>query len=372
MRQAIALWHAGRELGQQTLLALGSCAEGEASFDLPALGIPILEASQIDRDSEGIVRIEPMQRRIAAIKDRQAAKAIDSLLRQFEPHVLHSHTSKAGWLGRKAGQRAAVPVIAHTFHGHVLRDYFPALFSAMLKRRERSLARISDLLFAVSESCAGELNALGVADHIEFLRPAVDCRALGTAGARAARQLMAVGDGALLGFVGRLVPVKAPLRFLDLLQAMPEAEGVVFGSGPLEPRCRAHPAGNRVRWMGSKTDLGRYLPGIDVLVMPSLREGFPVAGIEAAACGVPTAGFDVPGVRDLLAAADGSIGIPENAGLPGLVARVRELLDLPRQKRVPSRRDSLLEACRPERIAAMLEARYQGILARPKQGRGSC
>jgi glycosyltransferase involved in cell wall biosynthesis len=372
MRQAVALWHAGQAIGQQSLLVLGRCTADEASFELGDLGIPILQEEAVTAESAGIVQVDSLRRKISPLADRRAARSIQALISRFEPEVLHSHTSKAGWLGRKAGQRAAVPVLAHTFHGHVLRDYFPAVFSSILLRRERSLARITDLLFAVSDSCCDELVELGVAQEIESLLPAVDCRSFRADGRRAARELLAVGDQALLGFVGRLVPVKAPERFLDVLQAMPEARGVVFGSGPLEERCRAHPAAGRVRWMGSRSELGRYLPGLDVLVMPSIREGFPVAGVEAAACAVPTMGFAVPGVADLISAAGGRRAVPTEAGLPGLVAALGEMLELPPEQRAPARREELLSACQPERIATSLDARYREVLARPRPAQRSC
>ncbi len=365
MRQAIALWHAQRELGHRSLLLVGACAADEASFDLSKLDIPRLEPSDIHAGTAGIMQVTDLCRAPAPLRDRRAAQQLGRAIAAFAPEVVHTHTSKAGWLGRRMAWRAKVPVIAHSFHGHVLRDYFSSPLSWLLAQRERRYAKTTDLLFAVSESCRQELSDLRISERIETLMPAIDCRPFRERDRQGARELLDLSDQqTVLGFVGRLVAVKAPHSFLDLLARTPGALGLVFGAGPLEAELRRHGAASRVRWMGAIPDLGRFLPAIDALIMPSLREGFPLAGVEAAAAGVATIGFDVPGVSDLVRALGCGSLVPRRQGIDGMVTALRALLEQEPATRIGDRAEPLITACQPMALARALEDRYQQVLDR--------
>ncbi len=163
MRQALALWHEHAALGERTLLLTGRCGDDEPSFDLDASGVPRLSPSEAiarGRDAEGLCVVPSLGRAIRPVADLRPLRELLAVIRAVEPQVVHTHTSKAGWLGRLAASRARVPVVAHTFHGHVLADYTGGIAARILRGIERQLAGRTDLLFAVSASCESELRAL--------------------------------------------------------------------------------------------------------------------------------------------------------------------------------------------------------------------
>jgi glycosyltransferase involved in cell wall biosynthesis len=367
IRQAVALWHAHRGLGVRTLLVTGVCDPGEAAIPLAQLGLPILDA-RVTGTSEGVLQLPDLRRGLAPLRDRRARGALARIVAAFGPDVVHSHTSKAGWLARRAA-RGGRAVVAHTFHGHVLRDYYAAAVAFVLRRVERALAARSDLLFAVSPSCRAELAELGVApaQRITVLPPAVDTsRFSATTRAKARARLGAGGDQALVAFVGRLVPIKRPLLFAQLVGRLPLAAGHVFGDGPLRASLAQGAPANLVLH-GVRDDLADVMAAFDVLVLTSRREGCPLAAIEAFAAGVPVVGFDVPGVRDVLAEWGSGVLVPESAGVPGLAAAVRDLLaDRVRRELLVARAGAGLPRFLPAAVAAELQACYRR--ARAPQG----
>jgi glycosyltransferase involved in cell wall biosynthesis len=166
--------------------------------------------------------------------------------------------------------------------------------------------------------------------------------------------------------VGRLAPVKRPEHFLALVDALPEhVIGVVIGEGPLSGTVRAG-AGPRVRFLGATQAPERWMCALDLLVLTSVREGFPLAGVEALAAGVPVLGYDVPGVRDLVGGIDSTLLVPAAGGVDALARRVLELLEtgLPT---VPRSAAELVDRCDPARVARTLATAYRAALSEPVQ-----
>lgn len=335
----------------EALLAVGTCPPHEASFPW---------------DDPRIVRIEALGPEVNPLRDRQAAAALQDLIRRFRPDVVHTHTSKAGFLGRRAAQAAGVPVLAHTFHGHVLRDYFWPWTSAVLRAVERRQARRTQLLFAVSSSCRDELQSLGVGGgRMHVVPPAVELRDFQSGDRSAARRALAVEEGRpLVGFVGRMVPVKQPDLFATMARRLEGVAAVMFGDGPLLPGLRrAHD--NVIRFPGAVADLHRYLPALDVLVLTSRREGCPLAALEARACGVAVVGLDRPGIRDALGGGRHGRLVPPAAGVDGLVAAVQGLVADHRQRQdLVAAGLGGLERYSPARVARALLAHYSRALGR--------
>ncbi|MBI5850126.1 MAG: glycosyltransferase [Planctomycetes bacterium] len=369
MRQALALWHAHRALGVRTLLVVGVCDDDESALPLAGGGPPLLEldaALRAGRDADGICVLDALRRRVAPLRDVAALRALARLIASFAPDVVHTHTSKAGWLGRLAAHRRRVPVIAHTFHGLVLSDYAGPFRSWTLRRIERWFAARSDLLVAVSESCRAELATLRVARDVRVIPPAVATAAFARADKIAARRALDLPPDALvLGCIGRMVGIKRPALFAELLTRVPTAIGVALGDGPERATLRAAAAqlGGRLRILPTTPDPAAIVAAIDLLVIPSRREGFPIVGVEAAAAGVPTLGFDVPGVRDLAAACGGPDPAPESEGVPGLAVRVRAF-DAAGRPRLADRAAELVRACEPARVAEALLEAYEAALGR--------
>lgn len=363
-RQAIALWHSHRAQGVETLLVAGAVGEGEVKLSPDDHGVPRATG---ERPAAGWLELPELARGVDPLRDVRAQRRLRRLVRAFRPHVVHTHTSKAGAVGRRAAFAEATPVVAHTFHGHVLNDYFGALPSMLLRRLERRLAQRTDVLFAVSDSCADELAARGVAPRERFcvLPPAVaPARAL-TRGV--ARSKLGLGETAwVAAAVGRLVPIKRLDHFVEVVAREPALCGDVLGDGPLRAALAAHGAGacgGRLRVLGARPDAASLLTAYDAVVLPSVREGCPLVAVEAFAAGVPVVGYDVPGVRDALGALGRGLLVPVADGPGGLLAAVRRLRD------EPGLRAELIEAagvavprCCPDAVGAALATAYRDAM----------
>lgn len=366
-RQAIALWHALGELGATTLLVSGVVDAGETLLSPADHGVPRLSRADAVAAGEramGWVELPELRRGPGPLRDRRALAALRELVRSFRPEIVHTHTSKAGWLGRTAARAAPGARLVHTFHGHVLQDYFPAPLAWWLRRLERRLASRTDQLIAVSASCADELAAAGVAPRERFLvvPPAVPIAPLLTRGAARAR--LGVGpDERRIACVGRLVPIKRVEHFLQALARLDGVHGDVVGDGPslAALQTAGGPAG-RVHFRGALPDIAACLPAYDALVLPSVREGLPLVAVEAFRAGVPVVGYDVPGVRDALAAGRGVL-VPVAAGPAGLAEAVRDVLARPAAARHAAADDPFL----PSVVARTLWSVYRALLA----GRGA-
>lgn len=362
-RQAAALYRAHAALSVSTLLVVGRCEPGEAALPIDALGAPVLtfaEALRLGPAACGLVQLDDLGRGLRPWRDRRALAALRRLMAAHRPDVVHTHTSKAGWLGRRAAHIAAVPVVAHTFHGHVLQDYFGTARSWLLTQLERRAARHTDLLFAVSASCAGELEALGVAakGRIAVVPPAVEVELPAAGQRQRARQQLGLDAGTFVAVcAGRLVPIKRVADFVAAVQADPSLCGEVYGDGPLAASLQAA-AGARLRFRGARADLPALLPAYDALVLSSRREGYPLVAIEAFAAGVPVVGYDVPGIADALEAGKG-VKVPVAAGPAGLAAALQRLRGQPEvAARAVAAGRAALPAFAPRAVAAQLLLAY--------------
>lgn len=364
MRQAVTLWHEHARLGVDTLLVVGECDESEISLRLDKAGIPRLGLADIGAaDARGLLVLPALRRRPRPIGDLHAVRQLRHIIDVFRPDVVHTHMTKAGVVGRRAAAGRPVPVVAHTFHGHVLRDYYPRPVAGWLQHIERRLAASTDLLIAISESCAAELHQLGMQPRgqLKVIPPAVDVSRFAGVGRVAARQALGVNDDRrLLAFVGRLVPIKRVSRFVHTIGMMPEAEGFVFGDGPRRERARAL-AGSRVHFFGVVHHVERYLAAFDALVITSDREGCPLVAIEAFAAGVPVVGYDVPGVCDVLGPWGDGVLVPLASGATGMADALRSLLGDPvRRDAIIARARAALPRFAPATVAAELLAAYDG------------
>src|SRR6266568_2391790 len=149
-----------RERGYETTLVAGTLARGEDSMAFVADGLGV-----------EVERVEELQREISPWRDVLAIVRLARIIRRLRPHILHSHTAKAGAIGRLAALLAAdarPPIVVHTFHGHVLRGYFDPLRSWFFRQLERWLARTATALVAVSPEVRDDLVALGVAPVEKF------------------------------------------------------------------------------------------------------------------------------------------------------------------------------------------------------------
>ncbi len=283
--------------------------------------------------------IPELGRSIRPARDLTALVTLIRLFRRLRPDIVHTHTAKAGALGRLAARIAGVPVTVHTFHGHVLDGYFPPAVTRLFLGMERALARRTDRLVTVSPRLRAELLAMGIGrpEQVTVIPLGLDLERFRRARPEQPALRVSLGLRAevpLLGIVGRLVPIKdhaTLFRALALLDAHgPPAHLVVVGDGEerrrLEALANRLDLGARIHFLGWRTDLETILKELDVVVCASRNEGTPVALIEAMAAGVPVLSTDVGGVADLVA--HGETGWLVRPGdPPSLAEAIRHLLD---------------------------------------------
>jgi glycosyltransferase involved in cell wall biosynthesis len=294
------------KLGYETTLVAGRVGEGEGSMEYFAdeLGVRPLYVDELQRD-------------ISAAPDAAAVRRLVQLIRQLRPDVLHTHTAKAGAVGRVAALLSGVtrpPVIVHTFHGHVLRGYFTPGRARAFQQIERTLARSSDALIAVSPQVRDDLVELEVApkSKIAVIRLGLDLerRVATPPDARCmVRAELDVPDSAfLICWLGRMTEIK---RADDLLAAFARmrARGIdaylaLIGDGPLrdplERTANRLGLADRARFVGFRESVAGFYAAADALALTSANEGTPVTVIEALAAGRPVVATDVGGVRDVV------------------------------------------------------------------------
>jgi glycosyltransferase involved in cell wall biosynthesis len=234
--------------------------------------------------------------------------------------------------------RSRPPIIVHTFHGHVLRGYFGRFWTGFFRLLERLLARITDVLVAVSPEVRDELVALGVAPASKFrvirLGIELDTRVAldGTAGAET-RRVMGIPDHRfVVGWIGRMTGVKRTDVVLRGLRALRD-EGVdavlcMVGDGPdrngVEELAVELGIVRHCLFPGYQEDVGPFFAAFDVFVLPSGNEGTPVTAIEALASGCPVVATRVGGVPDVVD--DGIDGfLVEPGAVAELASRLAEL-----------------------------------------------
>lgn len=287
-------------------------------------------------DPEVEVRRVPLVRELSAPTDVRALDAVRKLMIAQRPAIVHTHTAKAGSIGRLAAMSLRRrPLTVHTFHGHVLRGYFGRPTQRAIVAAETWLAGHTDLLIAVSEEVRDELLALGVGDRhrFEVVPLGLDLESFLRLNGRSGllRERLQIDDRTpLLGIVGRLVPVKDHATMLRALALLPGVHLAVLGDGDqrdlLEALAHDLGVGKRVHFTGWWHDVPGAVSDLDVVVLSSRNEGTPVALIEASAGARPVVATDVGGVPSVVE--DGVTGRLVPAGDHAAIAlRVSELLD---------------------------------------------
>jgi glycosyltransferase involved in cell wall biosynthesis len=288
------------------------------------------------------VRIEPSL--VAPISPRQDLIALRRLRELFSARhfdVVHTHSAKAGAVGRLAAYQCGVPVIAHSYHGFPFHEFQGRARRGAYVAIERRLARMTDVVLCIGAGVATEALRRGLADSttLRVVTPVVESRVVPATAAsrRAARQELRLPEGAeVVGTVGRLDYQKAPEQFVEAIAALrarrPRAHGVWIGSGPLlqetESRIRALGLDDHVTLAGERSDVPDLLPALDVFAMSSRYEGLPCAVVEAMRCGIPVVVPAVNSVPDLVV--PGETGVLVRPGRPReLAAALAGVLEEP-------------------------------------------
>jgi glycosyltransferase involved in cell wall biosynthesis len=348
----------------ETCLLTGATDETEGDYlDLTGRRVP------------NLIPVPALGRAIALRQDVPAYRHLARIIRTFRPDIVHTHTAKAGLLGRLAAYLNGVGILVHTFHGHVLRGYFSRPKQACFVQAERALARATTRLIAVSGRVREELLAMGVGrpDRFDVVPLGFDLSAFLQDGRPSGGIRRALGlspTTPTVGIVARLVPIKAHEVFLDMAAdvaaARPDVAFLVVGDGErrqdLEAAARSRGLGSRVHFLGWRADIDRVYADLDVVVLTSRNEGSPVALIEAMAAARPVVATRVGGVGELV----GDSGLLTDVDdARALALGVRRLLDdRAMAARLGQRgRSRVVPAFSRERLVADIDALYQRLLA---------
>jgi glycosyltransferase involved in cell wall biosynthesis len=287
--------------------------------------------------------IDQLVRPIRPDLDCSAVRRLTALFRATRPTIVHTHSSKAGIVGRLAARLAGVPIRVHSIHGFGFNAWQPAALRHALIAMERMVAPLTTHFIAVSRATARQGIELGIVppDRVtvirsgiriaEFERAARDQALRNGRGLRGDLGLPA--DAPLVGMVACFKPQKAPLDFVEVAARVaaqvPGATFVLVGDGELRraivARAAALGLGPRLRLLGWRRDVARVMSALDVLLHTSLWEGLPRVLPEAIAAGLPVVATGVDGATDILE--DGVSGIvcrPHDIG--ALAAGVQRLL----------------------------------------------
>jgi glycosyltransferase involved in cell wall biosynthesis len=358
------------ERGYETTLVAGTLARGEDSMAFVAdeLGIEV-------------ERLEELHREISPVRDAVAIVRLARLIRRVRPDILHTHTAKAGAVGRLAALLAGdarPPIVVHTFHGHVLRGYFDPLRTAGFRLLERWLATKTTALVAVSPQVRDDLVALGVAPRERFVvvRLGIELEQRVAAeqdGRGESRRILGIGpDRFAVGWIGRMTGVK---RTDDVLRAFRRLRdrGVdaclcMVGDGPDRPAVerRAHELGvmRDTLFLGYQEEVAPFYAAFDAMVLPSINEGTPVSALEALAAGRPVVATRVGGVPDVVR--EGEDGFLVEAGdVDALADRLARLAADPelRERLGAAGRARVIPRYSVERLIDDVDLLYRSLLA---------
>lgn len=353
---------AGLDKGRyETVVLAGRSDPGEGSLleDARSRGIPVIE-------------LPLLQRRIDPVTDARAFVAIYRLLRAGRYHLVHTHISKAGFIGRLAARCAGVPVVVHTYHGWVQEVHDENVAGRLLLACEKLAARTSDAVIAVSNSVVEDAlgNGIGTRPLYSIVPNGIDLTRFPRSGVPSDPRT--VEGKPVLGVVGSMTSEKGYEVLLDAMvevkRRFPKVQLYVIGDGPLrvdlETRAGQLELGETVRFLGRVEDVRSWLYAFDLVLQPSLREGQGLALLEAMAAGCPVIASRVGGIPDFVE--DQATGVLVSPGDSGALARaICELAgDEERRKRLAR---AGLERVRSgyslERMIGAVETLYESLLA---------
>jgi glycosyltransferase involved in cell wall biosynthesis len=326
-----------RDHGYRTTLVTGEPAPEEGEMDW------LFDEADVE-----LIKVPELGREIGVRRDRRAARALREIVERLRPDIVHTHTAKAGYLGRMAAHRARTPTIVHTYHGHTFAGYFGLLKSAFFRQLERRAAKVSTAIVAIGERQRrdiAEIYRIAPRDKVHVIPLGLELDPFLTLPIERdpstyRSQIDVPAEAKLVTIVGRLAPIKNHAVFLEvatrLAAQMEDAHFLVVGRGPLEDTIRGQAKrlglDDRMTFAGWVRDMPSVYAASNVVALTSLNEGSPVALIEAQAAGVPVVATDVGGVGDtFLDGESGRICLPEDA--EGLTAAIRHYLDRPDEAR---------------------------------------
>ena len=284
-------------------LYTGLCAADEADY---------LDTVATDVQA---TRIEGFGRRVSLGGDIKALISLIAAIRGFKPHIIHTHTAKAGFLARIASIVSFQPSIrVHTFHGHLLNGYFGAFKRRLVIIAEKVLAIFTHVLLAVGDKVRQDLLEVGIGNSkkFELMPPGLEIGQLPNK--KDSQESYGLSTTTLqCAFIGRITQIKRPDRFLDVVSEIKrrgvEVEFFIAGDGELLEICRERIVREHlaVKVLGWQSNIEKVLAAADIVVLTSDNEGTPLSLIQAGMAGLPVVTTRVGSVPEVVL--DGITGI---------------------------------------------------------------
>ncbi len=286
------------------------------------------------------IKLRFLRRNINVFFDFLALIEIFRLIKKIKPEVLHLHTSKAGMVGRIAGRLAGVSKIYYQPHGIVFYGYFSKLKSKIILFVERILASAADKIIVLTKRAKEEFveYKVGVSSQYEVIEDGIDFNKFTPLNSEEKNKLKeeyGLGrDDIILGMVGRIVKLKGHDYFIEALSSVcgiyGNVKGIIIGEGEYEEELRrlikSKELNDIVVFTGYKEDVAGIMPVIDVLIQPSIVEGFGLTIVEAGALEIPAVGFKVGGIVDIIK--DNETGmIADYMNAESLVEKIQYLIE---------------------------------------------
>jgi len=304
-------------------LITGRCQSGEEDY-LQAHGLNLNE-----------IQVSTMNRSLNPLKDLVAFIRILKILNKLKPDIVHTHTSKAGLLGRIATKVISSSSKAvHTFHGHLLQGYFSRLATMFIVLTEKSLARISDVLISMGNHVKNELLAVGIGDEHKYqvLFPGVADSGLSIINPEVRAFKSKFDDKLICTFVGRLSTIKRCDRIIELAK-LAKVQGqsihfVIIGDGDLRSDLEAKSQNLPISFLGWQSNSAQWLAISDIAILLSDNEAVPLAMIEAGLAGLPVIATNVGSMADVVI--DGVNGILTSTKIEEIAAALIRLVEQPK------------------------------------------
>lgn len=364
--------------GNTLLSAAGMSPDRYETWVAAMPGGPLWE--QAEAAGVRTVRLRHMRETIEPVDDVLAVAELVRLIRRERFTVVHTHCSKAGYVGRLAARLAGVPVVVHTFHIFAAHEGLAPGRRRAYLALERAARPLAHRYVAVAPRVALEAVQQRIAPpgRVVAIPSAIDLDEVPTAADDGVRgELGLAPDRPVVGTVGRIVAQKRPLDFVRmcalLRQERPDVQFVMVGDTTLESagleaetRQEAERLGVPILFTGFRPDAPRVAATFDVYVVPSMYEGLGRAVTEAMASGRPVVATAVNGVPDLVE--PGATGLLAEPGDPASLARsVAWLLDHPREaaRMGAQGRDRVRSRFGPEVMCAALDELYAELLGMP-------
>ncbi|MFM7596356.1 MAG: glycosyltransferase family 4 protein [Flavobacteriales bacterium] len=350
---------------------IGGCAttsEHDATFILETYGV-------------AFKKIDSMSRSIRLFGDIRTFLTIRKLIKTYKPTIVHTHASKAGALGRLAAKTMGVPVIIHTYHGHVFQGYFDPFVSRLIILFERFLGTLSTKIITISPEQQQEIvhkfNIVPLEKSC-IIPLGFDLKRFEESHPKrnALRSDAKIGDKqCAVTIVGRLTPIKNHRLFIDaaalVLHEYPnEFKFFIVGDGELKTTLKAyiettHPTCvQNIVFTSWIQDMTTLYPAMDLVCLTSINEGTPVSLIEAQASGIPVISTNVGGVKDIIKANETGI-IMEGYSKEELASHLIQLHLNPslRAKMSQNARNFVKETFTYQRLVEDMDRLYKNLLS---------